>query len=82
MRRRKEQLLRAREQLESERAKWSSKLSFLEQTVLAGVGKDLGMFTLEVTDSAVVVTSRLNAQQLLAAVGGAEKSPRGGRSRD
>jgi len=82
VRRRKEQLLRAREQLESERAKWSSKLSFLEQTVLAGVGKDLGMFTLEVTDSAVVVTSRLNAQQLLAAVGGAEKSPRGGRSRD
>lgn len=83
VRRRKEQLLRAREQLETERARWSSKLSFLEQTVLAGVGKDLGMFTLEVTDSAVVVTSRLtNSHQLLAAVGGAEKYPRGGRSRD
>ena len=79
----REQLLRAREQLESERASWSSKLSFLEQTVLAGIGKDLGMFTLEVTDSAVVVTSRLtNSNQLLAAVGGAEKYPRGGRSRD
>lgn len=83
VRRRKEQLLRAREQLETERARWSSKLSFLEQTVLAGIGKDLGMFTLEVTDSAVVVTSRLtNSHQLLAAVGGAEKYPRGGRSRD
>jgi len=83
VRRRKEQLLKAREQLETDRALWSSKLSFLEQTVLAGIGKDLGMFTLEVTDSAVVVTSRLtNSHQLLAAVGGAEKYPRGGRSRD
>ena len=83
MRRRKEQLLKAREQLETDRALWSSKLSFLEQTVLAGIGKDLGMFTLEVTDSAVVVTSRLtSSHQLLAAVGGAEKHPRGGRSRE
>jgi len=83
VRRRKEQLLRAREELETERARWSSKLSYLEQTVLAGIGKDLGMFTLEVTDSAVVVTSRLtNSHQLLAAVGGAEKDARGGRSRD
>jgi len=83
VRRRKEQLLRAREELETERARWSSKLSFLEQTVLAGIGKDLGMFTLEVTDSSVVVTSRLTtSHQLLAAVGGAEKYPRGGRSRD
>ena len=58
-------------------------MSYLEQTVLAGIGKDLGMFTLEVTDSAVVVTSRLtNSHQLLAAVGGAEKDARGGRSRD
>jgi len=83
VRRRKEQLLKAREQLETDRALWSSKLSFLEQTVLAGIGKDLGMFTLEVTDSAVVVTSRLtSSHQLLAAVGGAEKYPRGGRSRE
>merc|ERR1719189_3364641 len=40
VRRRKEQLLKAREQLETDRALWSSKLSFLEQTVLAGIGKD------------------------------------------
>merc|ERR1719431_1359713 len=55
VRRRKEQLLRAREELETERARWSSKLSFLEQTVLAGLGKDLGMFTLELSDSGIVV---------------------------
>jgi len=41
--------LRAREQLEAERARWSSKLSYLEETVMAGIGKDLGMFTLEVS---------------------------------
>jgi hypothetical protein len=108
--RRKSQLLREREQLETERARWSSKLSYLEETVLAGAGKSLGMFTLEVrgahcnywtqetkdqkcrhlnkprpqvTDNAVVVTSRLVGPRLLAAaVGGAEKQPRGGRSRD
>merc|ERR1712107_971971 len=34
--RRKAQLLREREQLEAERARWSSKLSYLEETVLAG----------------------------------------------
>ena len=28
--------------------RWSSKLSYLEETLLAGAGKDLGMFTLEV----------------------------------
>merc|ERR1712018_1037950 len=54
--RRKAQLLREREQLEAERARWSSKLSYLEETVLAGAGKSFGMFTLEVTDNAVVVT--------------------------
>ena len=48
MQRRKSQLLREREQLETERARWSSKLSYLEETVLAGAGKSLGMFTLEV----------------------------------
>ena len=81
--RRKAQLLREREQLEAERARWSSKLSYLEETVLAGAGKSFGMFTLEVTDNAVVVTSRLTKPGLLAAaVGGAEKQPRGGRSRD
>ena len=83
MRRRREQLLRAREELEAERARWSSKLSYLEENVLHGIGKELGMFTLEVTDNAVVVTSRLTKPGLLAAaVGGAEKQPRGGRSRD
>lgn len=83
VRRRKAQLLRDREQLETERARWSSKLSYLEETVLAGAGKDVGMFTLEVTDTAVVVTSRLHNPGLLAAaVGGAEKPARGGRSRD
>ena len=83
--RRKAQLLREREQLEAERARWSSKLSYLEETVLAGAGKSFGMFTLEVTDNAVVVTSRMNSKPaglLAAAVGGAEKQPRGGRSRD
>jgi len=81
--RRKAQLLREREQLEAERARWSSKLTYLEETVLAGAGKSFGMFTLEVTDNAVVVTSRLTKPGLLAAaVGGAEKQPRGGRSRD
>lgn len=83
VRRRKAALLREREQLEAERARWSSKLSYLEETLLAGAGKDLGMFTLEVTDTAVVVTTRLRSPGLLAAaVGGAEKTPRGGRSRD
>jgi len=81
--RRKAQLLREREQLEAERARWSSKLSYLEETVLSGAGKSLGAFTLEVTDSAVVVTTRLASPRLLAAaVGGAEKQPRGGRSRE
>lgn len=83
VRRRKAQLLREREQLETERARWSSKLSFLEETVLAGTGKNVGDFTLEVTDTAVVVTTRLNSPRLLAAaVGGADKHARGGRSRD
>merc|ERR1719273_2993987 len=62
--RRKAQLLREREQLEAERARWSSKLSYLEETVVAG---------------------RMNSKPaglLAAAVGGAEKQPRGGRSRD
>merc|ERR1712015_107120 len=34
VRRRREQLLRAREELEAERARWSSKLSYLEENVL------------------------------------------------
>ena len=52
--------------------------------MLAGAGKSFGMFTLEVTDNAVVVTSRLTTKPglLAAAVGGAEKQPWGGRSRD
>jgi len=83
VRRRKDALLREREQLETERARWSSKLSFLEETVLAAGGKHIGMFTLEVTDTAVVVTTRLSQPGLLAAaVGGAEDTPRGGRTRD
>ena len=73
MRRRREKLLRAREELEAERARWSSKLSYLEETVLHGIGKELGMFTLEVRDNSVVVRS---TARLLAAAGGAEKSPR------
>jgi len=69
-------LLRAREELEAERARWSSKLSYLEETVLSGIGKELGMFTLEVTGGAVVVTSRTTAM-----VGGAGAGhERGGRS--
>ena len=71
VRRRREQLLRAREELEAERAMWSSKLSYLEENVLHGIGKELGMFTLEVRDNTVVVTS---TARLLTA-GGAEKSP-------
>ena len=55
MRRRREELLRAREELEAERARWSSKLSYLEETVLAGIGKELGMFTLEVTGAGVTI---------------------------
>ena len=51
MRRRREQLLRAREELEAERARWSSKLSYLEENVLHGIGKELGMFTLEVREA-------------------------------
>ena len=50
---------------------WSSKLSYLEENVLHGIGKELGMFTLEVRDNTVVVTS---TARLLTA-GGAEKSP-------
>merc|ERR1719245_1283053 len=73
VRRRREKLLRAREELEAERARWSSKLSYLEETVLHGIGKELGMFTLEVRDNSVVVRS---TARLLAAAGGAEKSPR------
>merc|ERR1719446_853750 len=60
VRRRREQLLRAREELEAERARWSSKLSYLEENVLHGIGKELGMFTLEVRDNTVVVTSTAN----------------------
>jgi len=76
VRRRREELLRAREELEAERARWSSKLSYLEETVLSGIGKELGMFTLEVTGGAVVVTSRTTAM-----VGGAGAGhERGGRS--
>jgi len=71
VRRRREQLLRAREELEAERARWSSKLSYLEENVLHGIGKELGMFTLEVRDNTVVVTSTAN----LLTAGGAEKSP-------
>ena len=71
VRRRREELLRAREELEAERARWSSKLSYLEENVLHGIGKELGMFTLEVRDNTVVVTS---TSRLLTA-GGAEKSP-------
>lgn len=79
MRRRREELLRAREELEAERARWSSKLSYLEETVLAGIGKELGMFTLEVTGAGVTVTARTGA----ALVGGAGRysgQERGGRS--
>ena len=72
MRRRREQLLRAREELEAERARWSSKLSYLEENVLHGIGKELGLFTLEVREDTVVVTS---TGRLLAA-GGADKSAR------
>jgi len=76
VRRRREELLRAREELEAERARWSSKLSYLEETVLSGIGKEMGMFTLEVTGGAVVVTSRTTAM-----VGGAGAGhERGGRS--
>ena len=88
VRRRREELLRAREELEAERARWSSKLSYLEQGVLAGMGKELGIFTIELTESGVVVTgAATNAAlpfHLLGAVGGAEggTSSRGGRSRD
>jgi len=91
VRRRKEQLLAEREALEMSRARWSSKLSYLEQGVLAGMGKELGIFTLELTvEGGVVVTGAATASptplhyQLLGAVGGAEggASSRGGRSRD
>ena len=78
VRRRREELLRAREELEAERARWSSKLSYLEETVLAGIGKELGMFTLEVTGAGVTVTARTGAL-----VGGASRysgQERGGRS--
>ena len=79
MRRRREELLRAREELEAERARWSSKLSYLEETVLAGIGKELGMFTLEVTGSGgITVTSRPSA--LVGGAGRYSSQERGGRS--
>lgn len=88
VRRRKEQLLAEREALEMSRARWSSKLSYLEQGVLAGMGKELGIFTIELTEGGVVVTGAATnthlPYQLLGAVGGAAGGPssRGGRSRD
>jgi len=83
VRRRKEQLLKEREALETERARWSSKLSFIEQGVLAGLGKDLGMFTLELSDTGIVVRGSTSiGYTLLGAVGGADDGgARGGRSR-
>ena len=79
MRRRREELLRAREELEAERARWSSKLSYLEETVLAGIGKELGMFTLEVTGAGVTVTARTGAA-LVVGAGRYSGQERGGRS--
>jgi len=79
VRRRRDELMRAREELEAERARWSSKLSYLEETVLAGIGKELGMFTLEVTGGAVTVTSRTTALVGGGAARFADQEP-GGRS--
>ena len=76
VRRRREELLRAREELEAERARWSSKLSYLEETVLTGIGKELGMFTLEVTGAGVTVTART----LVGGAGRYSGQERGGRS--
>ena len=72
VRRRREELLRVFPGSLAERARWSSKLSYLEESVLHGIGKELGMFTLEVREDTVVVTS---TGRLLAA-GGADKSAR------
>ena len=49
MRRRKEQLVKQRQQLEAERQRWSNKLERIEQFVLAGMGKDMREYTLQVT---------------------------------
>ena len=70
--------MRAREELEVERARWTSKLNYLEETVLAGIGKELGMFTLEVSGGGVTVTSRHSA--LVAGGATGYDGDRGGRS--
>ena len=67
VRRLKVALLREREQLEVEKARWASKLSYLEETVLAGTGKNMIMFTLKVSDTAVVMTTLQKRPGLLAA---------------
>ena len=48
MRRRKEQLLAQRQQLEAERRRWSNKLERIEQFVLGGLGKNMVEYTLQV----------------------------------
>ena len=45
--------------------RWSSKLSYLEETLLAGAGKDLGMFTLEVNILIMRMLSVLCLQRLI-----------------
>lgn len=48
VRRRKEQLLRQRQELETERRRWSTKLERIEQFVLGGLGKNVVEYTLQV----------------------------------
>lgn len=66
--------------MEAERARWSSKLSYIEETVLAGIGKELGMFTLEVTGSEVKVVTQRMAMVGGAGAGRYADQERGGRS--
>ena len=48
VRRRKEELMAQRQQLEAERRRWSNKLERIEQFVLAGLGKNMVEYTLQV----------------------------------
>jgi len=70
VRRRKEQLVKQRQQLEAERQRWSNKLERIEQFVLAGMGKDMREYTLQVVDDRVEVSTRVGG-------GGGDHSPRG-----
>eukprot|EP00088_Acartia_fossae_P038636 TRINITY_DN4007_c0_g1_i3.p1 TRINITY_DN4007_c0_g1~~TRINITY_DN4007_c0_g1_i3.p1 ORF type:complete len:685 (-),score=234.94 TRINITY_DN4007_c0_g1_i3:566-2458(-) len=72
VRRRKEELMAQRQELEAERRRWSNKLERVEQFVLPGLGKNMVEYTLQVVDDRVEVSTR---------VGGGSGASSRGRSR-